>query len=58
MIMPFGQYKDDDMEDVPASYLIFIYGMDWIDKWPAVKSYIEMHKAAIEKQITDGNGEV
>jgi hypothetical protein len=39
--MPFGAHKGKPMEDVPASYLDWLMGQDWIDKWPQVVGYVE-----------------
>jgi uncharacterized protein (DUF3820 family) len=55
MLMPYGKYKGADMEDVPASYLLWIY--ENTRPSPAVENYIEKNLAGIKRQIADGNGE-
>ena len=47
--MPFGAHKGKPMEKVPADYLDYISGQDWLSKW-----------AVIDKELADpksyGNG--
>lgn len=47
--MPFGKYKGDDMEDVPASYLLWLYDNNKCNK--AVKDYIEDNMDVLKKEI-------
>lgn len=54
-VMPFGKYKGTELDEVPASYLMWLYENDC--KEPFVKSYIEKNLDGIKKQIEDGNGE-
>jgi uncharacterized protein (DUF3820 family) len=54
MKMPFGKYRGWDMEDVPASYLMWLYDNDIKG---VVHAYIENSLAGIKKQIAEGNGE-
>lgn len=58
MNMPFGKHKGQDMENVPASYLLWLSEQDWISQWPDVKGYIDKNMAGIKKQIEDGNGNI
>lgn len=58
MNMPFGKHKGQDMENVPASYLLWLFEQDWISQWPDVKGYIDKNTAGIKKQIEDGNGNI
>jgi len=55
MEMPFGMHKHKNMEDVPASYLLWLYG-DGL-KPGSVRDYIEKNKAGLEKQVADGIGD-
>lgn len=50
----FGKYKGQNLEDVPAAYLMWLY--ENTDCYGAVKKYIEENMAGIKKQIEDGNG--
>lgn len=50
-LMPFGTLKGTKMKDVPAGYLDYIYGMNWIDSWPRVKKYIEDNRNAIDQEL-------
>lgn len=47
--MPYGKYEGDDMEDVPAQYLLWLYHNDKCSK--DVKEYIEENMDALEKEI-------
>ncbi|GEM_PF-3009424 len=46
--MPFGKHKGAQMMDVPADYLDWLRGQDWIVKWPKVMNYIEWRMGALE----------
>ena len=37
-LFPFGKYKGEKMQDVPASYLEWVGGQEWIGGWPDVES--------------------
>ena len=50
-LFPFGKYRDARMIDVPASYLDWAGGQDWISKWPDVKKYIADNRAVINKEL-------
>ena len=47
--MPFGKYKDMEMEDVPASYLIWLLENNKCSK--PVKEYIEENLETLELEI-------
>lgn len=49
--MPFGKHKDTQMDEVPASYLDYIHGQDWIKKWPDVLAYIEENRDLIDLDL-------
>jgi len=50
-LFPFGKYRDARMIDVPASYLEWAGGQEWIGKWPDVKKYIADNRAVINKEL-------
>jgi len=49
-LMPFGKYKGERMEKVPATYLSWIIDQPWINKWPDVEKYILDNMKVIDKQ--------
>ena len=49
--MPFGCHKGIPMEHVPASYLDWLMGQDWIDKWPQVVGYVTANRKVIDKEL-------
>jgi DNA polymerase-3 subunit epsilon len=54
--MPFGKYKGQPMQDVPASYLHWLWtqqGMEH-DKQSAVADYIRRNKGILETEYPDG----
>ncbi len=51
---PFGKYKGQPMEKVPADYLDWLMGQPWIDKWTAVVDYIERNRSIIDSELKDG----
>lgn len=53
-LMPWGKHKGERISDVPASYLDWLIGQDWIDEWPDVKAYIEQNLDAIHEQVRRG----
>lgn len=50
-LMPFGKYKGSKMEDVPASYLLWLWNDDV--SHPGVRAYIEDAMSALEKECPD-----
>jgi len=48
---PFGKHRGVRMIDVPASYLDWAGGQDWIGKWPDVEKYIIDNRAVINKEL-------
>ena len=53
-LMPFGKHKGVAMRDVPAEYLDWLIGQDWINKWPRVEAYIMQNKKAIDLELKGG----
>lgn len=58
-VMAFGKYKGQLLEDVSASYLLWVWeNAECLDYFPEVKDYIEKNLNGIKKQITDGRGNI
>jgi uncharacterized protein (DUF3820 family) len=53
--MPFGKYEGEEMQDVPASYLhwLWVNGKEH-DKLCPVADYIRRNKTVLEKEHPDG----
>lgn len=49
-LMPFGKYKRQKMQDVPASYLLYLYDLG--STYGDLKTYIEDNKDVLEKEIS------
>lgn len=50
--MPFGKHKSKLMEDVPASYLLWLADQDnFASKNPAMSEYIEKNRELLEKEV-------
>jgi len=53
-LMPFGKHKGVAMQDVPASYLHWLWTQRGYDKGSPVGVYIEENLAALMKEHPDG----
>jgi len=53
--MPFGKYRGEPMQDVPASYLFWLWanGKEH-DRQCPVADYIRRNLAGLEKEYPDG----
>lgn len=49
--MPYGKYKDEKMEDVPAWYLLWLHDNDRASK--SVEEYIQNNWDVLEKQAKE-----
>ena len=49
-LMPFGKFKGERMEDIPAWYLLWLLKQDWITDWPDVHEYILDVKEILERE--------
>ena len=49
--MPFGIHKNERMDQVPAKYLDYIHGKEWIKRWPSVLDYIERNRDIIDYEL-------
>lgn len=54
-IMPFGKYKGESMENVPAHYLDWLRDQDWLSSWPTVEAYIEDNDSRIDAELDEQN---
>lgn len=54
--MPFGKYKGDNLGNVPASYLLYLYsqGINEI-LYPELKKYIEENMQALKQENGKAN---
>lgn len=50
---PFGTHKGKPMGEVPAQFLDWLRGQDWLPNWPAVADYIERNKKAIDHELAE-----
>lgn len=48
---PFGNYRGQRMDEVPASYLDHLRDANWLSNYPAVEEYIERCSAAIDQEL-------
>lgn len=53
--MPFGKHKNKKMEDVPASYLIWLYDNNKCTD--EVRAYVEDNLDVLNHQIQEENDE-
>lgn len=55
-LMPFGQHKGKPMQDVPATYLHYLWTQRGLkdDKYNPVADYIRRRKAVLEMEFIDG----
>ena len=49
--MPFGEHADKDMEDVPASYLIWYYDQNFPNQNKRVMEYVKENMDALRKEL-------
>lgn len=49
-LMPFGKYKGRKMEDVPASYLLWLRDQGTVGE---VRQYIEENMTALQQECPD-----
>lgn len=50
-LMPFGKHKGEKMEDVPATYLMWLYENDKCNQ--PVREYIEDNMDVLEKEVRE-----
>ncbi len=52
--MPFGKYRGDKMEDVPASYFHYLWMNGLKKEKSPVAEYVRENLSALRKEHTDG----
>lgn len=52
--MPFGKHKGKPMQDVPASYLHYLWSNGLSDEKSPVANYIRQNLDALKREHTDG----
>lgn len=52
-LMPFGKYQGKKLEDVPASYLLWLEGELRRDYWRDLQRYIKDNYEALKLQAKD-----
>ena len=50
-LMPFGKYKGKELQDIPASYLLWLYNEDL--NHLQLKEHIEDNMEVLEKEIEE-----
>jgi hypothetical protein len=51
--MPFGKYKGEPIGEVPAEYLDWLHGQEWLASWPRVKKYIESNRKLLDMELEE-----
>lgn len=49
LCLPFGKYKGQHVESVPAGYLLWCLEQDWISRYSRLHQYILKNKKDLEK---------
>jgi dUTP pyrophosphatase len=49
--MPFGKHKGKHIEDVPASYLLYIYEQGISTEYHRLRNYIQQNKRRLEEKV-------
>lgn len=52
--MPFGKHKNKPMQDVPASYLHYLWSNGLSDEKSPVANYIRQNLDALKREHKDG----
>ena len=55
-LMPFGKHKGERLCDIPASYFLWLSGQDWLDKFPALKAYVDSEDWESLTEFDDDEG--
>lgn len=50
-LMPFGKYQGEEMQDVPASYLIWLYESTKCNE--RIKAYIEENRDVLDFEVKE-----
>jgi hypothetical protein len=54
--MTFGMHKGIPLDDIPASYLLWLIEED-VNVIPAIRDYLVHNEKGIRKQVEDGLGD-
>lgn len=60
-IMPWGEHEGTKLDDVPASYLLWLLQQRWLVDWPGLHAYIKANEDVLREQHggdEDAKGEV
>lgn len=52
--MPFGKHKGKMLQDVPASYLVWLMQQEWAEEWPELYDYLCKNEGAILQELKEG----
>lgn len=50
-IMPWGKHKGEKLEDIPATYFLWLQAQSWIPDWPGLHGYIERNLDAFKLEV-------
>jgi uncharacterized protein (DUF3820 family) len=53
-LMPFGPHHGVIMENVPASYLLWLEQTDQLTRYPEVKNYIDENRHCLTEEVKHG----
>lgn len=54
MILDFGIYNGQEIEEVPSSYLLYLYAQPWFKQFkPKVYNYIKYHKKNLQLSLIE-----
>lgn len=48
LCIPFGKYKGEHVDAVPASYLLWCADRQWISRYPRIENYIRVNKKELK----------
>jgi hypothetical protein len=53
-LMPWGEHKGTAMQDVPASYLLWLFKQPWIKDWPEIHAYLVANQDVLLAEDNEG----
>ena len=51
--IPFGKHQGTKLDQLPASYLDWLVGQDWIEKFPVVTQYVKDNREHIDRELEE-----